>query len=84
MPLSKLIEFAVETLGAHSQPRLFAKISPAAFRGLLFPFPERSAFLRLEAITQDPRFSLIESRVVFAAPPNRLAIATHAALMPSR
>jgi hypothetical protein len=43
MPLSKLIEFAVETLGAHSQPRLFAKISSAAFRGLLFPFAERSA-----------------------------------------
>jgi hypothetical protein len=34
--LSKLIEFAVETLGAHSQPKEFAKISPAAFRGLLF------------------------------------------------
>jgi hypothetical protein len=48
-----------------------------------FSVPRAIGFLHLEAITQDPRFSLIESRVVFAAPPNRLAIATHA-LMSSR
>jgi hypothetical protein len=47
--LSKLIEFAVETLGAHSQPKEFAKISTAAFRGLLFSRAERSAYFKRAA-----------------------------------
>ena len=58
--LSKLIEFAVETLGARSQPRLFAKISPAAFRGLLFSRAERSAYFKSASGIHDFRLSKAE------------------------
>jgi hypothetical protein len=58
--LSKLIEFAVETLGAHSQPKEFAKISTAAFRGLLFSRAERSAYFKSASGTHDFRLSKAE------------------------
>jgi hypothetical protein len=56
--LSKLIEFAVETLGA--QPKEFAKISTAAFRGLLFSRAERSAYFKSASGTHDFRLSKAE------------------------